>query len=85
MWDFYNIFGRITEEGSRTIVSSYSLGEEAHGGNWKNDELMRPEEMITSAEGKEMGRQVWGEIVDVLRAEVPGPVPELEDLVEGQA
>ena len=85
MWAFYKIFGRSTEEGSRTLVSACSLGEEAHGGYWKNDELIRPGEMVTSAEGKEMGRQVWGEIVDVLRAEVPGPVPELEDLVEGQA
>jgi hypothetical protein len=40
--------------------------------------------MVTSKEGKRVGEQVWREIVDVLRKEVLGPVPKLEELVEGQ-
>ena len=83
-WLFFKIFGRTTEEGSRTLVSACSLGEEAQGGYWKDDELKRPGDMVTSKEGKRVGEQVWREIVDVLRKEVLGPVPKLEELVEGQ-
>ncbi|KAL2046859.1 hypothetical protein N7G274_000877 [Stereocaulon virgatum] len=86
-WLFFKIFGRTTEEGSRTLVSACSHGEEAQGGYWKDDELRRPGEMVTSKEGRRAGEQVWREVVDVLRKEVPGPVPELEELIEeeGQA
>ncbi|MCJ1457929.1 hypothetical protein MMC28_008298 [Mycoblastus sanguinarius] len=70
-WVFYSLFARSTEEGSRTIVSAATLGEEAQGGYWKNDQLMRPGEMVTSAEGKKIQEQVWKEIVDVLKTDVP--------------
>jgi NAD(P)-dependent dehydrogenase (short-subunit alcohol dehydrogenase family) len=34
---FKRIFGRSAEEGSRTLVSAVTVGEEAHGGFWTND------------------------------------------------
>ena len=75
-WAFYKVFARSTEEGSRTLVSACSLGEEAQGGYWKNDKLIRPGEMVTSADRNLVGEQVWRETVDVLK----GKVPEVEGI-----
>lgn len=70
-WAFYGIFARSAEDGSRTLVGATSLGEEAQGGYLKDGEVRTPGELVTSAKGKEIQKQVWEEIIDVLKAKVP--------------
>lgn len=70
-WAFYGLFARSTEDGARTLVGASTLGVEAQGGYLTNGELQTPGEMVVSHEGKEIQKQVWKEIVDVLKAKVP--------------
>ena len=70
-WVFYGIFARSAEHGSRTIVSASTLGDEAQGQYSRDGDLRVPGELVTSAEGKEIQKQVWKEIIDVLKAKVP--------------
>ena len=35
---FYGLFGRSSEQGSRTLVSAVAQGEESHGKWWRDDE-----------------------------------------------
>lgn len=84
MWAFYKGYERITEEGSGTLVSACALGDKAQGGYWMSDQLMWPGENVTSTEGKERGRQVWREIVDVLKIEVPEVKEDMRALLRKQ-
>lgn len=70
-WAFYGLFARSTEDGSRTLVGASTLGEEAQGGYLKDGQLKAPGELVISAEGKEIQKQVWKEMIDVLKAKVP--------------
>lgn len=70
-WAFYGLFARSTEDGSRTLVNASTLGVEAQGAYLKNGQLRPPGELVTSSEGQELQKQVWKEIVDVLKAKVP--------------
>lgn len=70
-WAFYGLFARSTEVGSRILVGAGTLGEEAQGGYLKDGELQTPGELVISPEGKEIQKQVWKEIVDVLKSKVP--------------
>ena len=70
-WAFLGVVARSTEDGGRTLVDTSTLGEEAHGGYLKDGTLRSPSELVTSAEGKEIQKQVWEEMIDVLKAEVP--------------
>lgn len=71
MWAFYGVFARSTEDGSRTLVGASTLGEEAQGGYLRDGQLKTPGELVISPEGKEIQKQVWKEIIDVLKAKVP--------------
>lgn len=68
---FYGLFARSTEAGSRTLVGACTLGEEAQGGYLTNGQVRTPGELVISPEGKEIQKQVWKEIIDVLKAKVP--------------
>ena len=70
-WAFYGLFARSTEVGSRELVSASTLGEEAQGGCSKDGELRTPGDLVISPEGNEIQKQVWKEIVDVLKEKVP--------------
>lgn len=70
-WAFYGLFARSTEDGSRTLVGASTLGEEAQGGYLTNGQLKTPGDLVISHEGKEIRKQVWKEIVDILKAKVP--------------
>lgn len=84
MWAFYKGYERITEEGSGTLVSACALGDKAQGGYWMSDQLMWPGENVTSTEGKGRERQVWREIVDVLKIEVPEVKEDMRALLRKQ-
>lgn len=70
-WAFYGLFARSTEDGSRTLVNASTLGEEAQGAYLKDGQLRPPGELVVSSEGQEIRKQVWNEIIEVLKAEVP--------------
>ena len=76
LWAFYGLFARSTENGSRTLVGASTLGEEAQGGYLVNGQIQTPGELVIGPEGKEIQKQVWTEIINILKAKVP----ELESL-----
>jgi len=74
---FLGAFSKTAEQGSRTLVLSSLAGPEKHG------EFIRyygnPEEYVRAAkpvlsdpEGVKMQAEVWGEMLDILDAKVPG-------------
>ncbi|KAH7065137.1 short-chain dehydrogenase/reductase [Macrophomina phaseolina] len=70
-WLFYAIFARETEEGARSLVSAVLLGEEAHGGFWHSDKLLELDPMLLGEAGEAIRHQVWHEIIDAVRRDVP--------------
>ncbi|OJD31940.1 short-chain dehydrogenase reductase family protein [Diplodia corticola] len=68
---FYAVFARDAEEGARSLVSAVCLGEEAHGGFWHSDKLLELDPMLLGEEGEKMRQQVWHEIIDAVRRDVP--------------
>lgn len=70
-WAFYGLFARSTEDGSQTLVSASTLGEEAQGGYLKDGQLKRPGELVVSPEGKKIQKQVWKEVIEILKTKVP--------------
>ena len=70
-WAFYGLFARSTEDGSRALVDASTLGEKAQGAYLKNGQLRPPGELVISSEEQETQKQVWNEIIGVLKAEVP--------------
>ncbi|KAI9770800.1 MAG: hypothetical protein M1840_003050 [Geoglossum simile] len=65
------IFARSTEEGSRTIVGSVNQGVESHGKFWRSGQITPPGPLVGTPEGERLRSQIWKEIGDVLKAEVP--------------
>lgn len=70
-WAFYGLFARSTEEGSQTLVEASTLGAEAQGAYLKNGQVRPPGELVISSEGQDIQKEVWKEIIDVLKAKVP--------------
>ncbi|KAB2579289.1 Short-chain dehydrogenase/reductase SDR [Lasiodiplodia theobromae] len=70
-WLFYAIFAREAEEGARSLVSAVCLGEEAHDGFWHSDKLLELDPMLMGETGEKMRQQIWHEIVDAVRRDVP--------------
>ncbi|RMZ78747.1 hypothetical protein DV737_g3747, partial [Chaetothyriales sp. CBS 132003] len=68
---FYGLCARSTEQGSRTLVSAVTQGEESHGRWWTNDEYPESGRLVTNEEGKKLHKKVWNEILDALRGVSP--------------
>ncbi|KAF7561189.1 hypothetical protein G7046_g2949 [Stylonectria norvegica] len=66
-----SLFARTAEEGSRTYVSGAALGPEASGQFWTHDRLAKQGLLVTSEEGKELRRRIWGELIEVLEKRNP--------------
>ncbi|RFU30504.1 hypothetical protein B7463_g5810, partial [Scytalidium lignicola] len=62
---------RTTEEGSRTLVSGTTLGQNAHGRFWQNDILKQPSPLLVGDEGGNMRQKTWKEIVEALKKDNP--------------
>ncbi|KAK3045606.1 hypothetical protein LTR09_012826 [Extremus antarcticus] len=73
------LFNKTTEQGARVYVNTASVGQEGHGAWWKTTALTTPGDFVTSEKGRKMQKQVWGEILQALKAEVS----KTEDLMEG--
>ncbi|KAF2228231.1 short chain dehydrogenase/reductase [Elsinoe ampelina] len=71
LWLFYYIFARSTEEGARTYVSGAALGEKGRGGFWQHDKLQPTAPLLKDAEGDKRAENIWHEIIDILRRDVP--------------
>ncbi|KAK8133291.1 hypothetical protein PG999_001464 [Apiospora kogelbergensis] len=67
---------RTAEQGSRTLVSGTSLGEEAHGKFWQHDQIQHP--FITGRLGEEFRKKVWTDVVEALGKDLRG-LPEILD------
>lgn len=70
-WLFYAIFARESEEGARSLVSAVCLGEEAHEGFWHSDKFLELDPMLLGESGESTRQQVWHEIIDAVRRDVP--------------
>ncbi|KAF3481259.1 WW domain-containing oxidoreductase [Arthroderma uncinatum] len=69
---FELLFGRTSEQGSRTLVSATMLGEESHGKWWRSDEYPDISATLTgSREGKILQIRAWEEIVGELKLRSP--------------
>ncbi|KAF4550207.1 Short chain dehydrogenase-like protein 21 [Elsinoe fawcettii] len=72
LWFFYFIFARSTEEGARTYVSGAALGEKSRGEFWQHDKLQPAAPLLKDAEGEKRAEDIWHEVIDILRRDVPG-------------
>lgn len=63
---------RSTEVGSRTLVHAASAGQESHGQYLSNCEVAITADFVRSAEGLEVQKQVWKELVARLEGIQPG-------------
>ncbi|EFR03981.1 hypothetical protein MGYG_06984 [Nannizzia gypsea CBS 118893] len=69
---FELIFGRTSEQGSRTLVSATILGEESHGKWWRSDKYPDISATLTgTSEGKVLQIRAWQEIVGELKLRSP--------------
>ncbi|KAK5116049.1 hypothetical protein LTR85_009331 [Meristemomyces frigidus] len=68
---FALIFQRSTEEGSRTYISGAALGERGHGKFWQDDVIKEPAPLLSGEKGDRLQAQVWHEIVEALKKDVP--------------
>ncbi|KAM5445007.1 hypothetical protein MferCBS31731_000466 [Microsporum ferrugineum] len=69
---FERIFGRTSEQGSRTLVSATLLGEESHGKWWRSDQYPDISATLTgTSEGKGLQTRAWKEIVGELKLRSP--------------
>ncbi|OAL71975.1 short-chain dehydrogenase/reductase [Trichophyton violaceum] len=69
---FELIFGRTSEQGSRTLVSATMLGEESHGKWWRSDQYPDISATLTgTSEGKVLQIRAWEEIVGELKLRSP--------------
>ncbi|KAF8857320.1 putative short-chain dehydrogenase [Acephala macrosclerotiorum] len=67
---------RTTPEGSKTIVDAAVRGKEVHGKYLEHQKITTPGVLVTSDEGVQLRKKVWGEILQVLMGVAPeiGPV-----------
>jgi hypothetical protein len=72
MFVWNSVLARTAEQGSRTLVSGLTLGEEANGRLWVNDQFDDRSPNITASEWEALQMVAWKEIVQVLRAYEPG-------------
>ncbi|TKA71436.1 hypothetical protein B0A49_04421 [Cryomyces minteri] len=70
-WVIFTFFARSTEQGARTLVSGTMLGAKGHGGFWQHDEVREPAPLLKGEDGRRLQEQVWHEITDALRKDVP--------------
>lgn len=68
---FNFVFARSAEQGSRTLVSGLTLGEEANGRMWMNDKFDDLSPSITADEWEVLQKRTWEEAVDILKAYKP--------------
>ncbi|TVY33409.1 Short chain dehydrogenase, partial [Lachnellula subtilissima] len=68
------LMGRTSEEGSRTLVHAATAGPESHGLYFVNCDLKKGplSNFVTSAEGDEAQKKLWGEILAKLEIIQPG-------------
>ncbi|EED13107.1 short-chain dehydrogenase, putative [Talaromyces stipitatus ATCC 10500] len=71
MFFWNSVFARTAEQGSRTLVSGLTLGEEANGRMWSNDRFDDRSPNITASEWEGLQKVVWKEIVQVLKGYKP--------------
>ncbi|KAK3675036.1 hypothetical protein LTR78_004969 [Recurvomyces mirabilis] len=68
---------RSGEEGARSYVSGLFLSQEGQGAFWQHDRIREPMPLLQGEEGAKHQEQVWEEIVEALKKDVP----EVKDLV----
>lgn len=71
MFVWNSVLARTAEQGSRTLVSGLTLGEEANGRLWVNDRFDDRSPNITASEWEVLQQVAWKEIVQVLKAYKP--------------
>ncbi|MCJ1372512.1 hypothetical protein MMC20_003737 [Loxospora ochrophaea] len=73
---------RTAEQGSRTLVGATALGRESHGRYWTNDALPPPAETIASNDSERKARELFDEVVEILKERVPRTESILRSLSE---
>ncbi|KAK4127562.1 NAD(P)-binding protein, partial [Parathielavia appendiculata] len=64
---------RTPEYAARSVVSGVSLGPEASGRLWYDDELHDTSRLsfLAGEDGERLGDKIWAEVIDALQREVP--------------
>ncbi|KAK4696290.1 hypothetical protein P7C71_g1603, partial [Lecanoromycetidae sp. Uapishka_2] len=65
----HSFLARTAEQGSRTLVSATTLGEDSHGKLWSNDVFTRQDGLVQTKEGKKVQAKSWAEILEIVRKE----------------
>ncbi|PTB37954.1 uncharacterized protein TrAFT101_011938 [Trichoderma asperellum] len=76
-WIINNFVNKTTEQGARTYISGTTTGNAGHGRFWRDDIIEELAPMLKGEQGANLQKQVWAEIIDALRKDVP----EVENLV----
>ncbi|KAL7270641.1 hypothetical protein RUND412_006643 [Rhizina undulata] len=72
IWLLKLLFARSTEKGSRTLVQATMIGSEGHGKYLSNFKITSPGKFVTNDEGFKARKQVWAEMLEVLKKVSPG-------------
>ncbi|KAL3426512.1 short chain dehydrogenase [Phlyctema vagabunda] len=70
-WVINHFVNKTTEQGARTYISGVTTGQEGHGRFWRDDVIEEPAPMLKGEQGAKLQKQVWAEMVDALKKDVP--------------
>ena len=66
------LFGRTTEQGSRTFTAAIAGGRESHGKYIDGGKVENPSRFVMSEKGKTVQKKVWNELMEILEGIEPG-------------
>lgn len=75
------IMMRTPEQGSRSIISGTTQGEQLHGRFWQHDEIRPVGKNIAGEENKKLAARVYHEIIEVISEDVPSVKDVLKSVV----
>lgn len=66
------LIGRTSEKGSRTLVHAITAGRDSHGCYLSECRAKSPSAFVRSADGNELQKRLWAELIAKLEATKPG-------------
>ncbi|KAF2131006.1 hypothetical protein P153DRAFT_355796 [Dothidotthia symphoricarpi CBS 119687] len=72
---FIFLFMRTPSQGANMILSGTTQGESVHGRFWQHDQIQPIAPSVAGSEMKAFGVRVWGEVLAVLKKDVPEILP----------